>query len=603
MKQWTKLSFKYRIAGAFGGLFALILGVILIFTYKWITNRAEEYADLRLKQSAEVLKRIHKMAADERARQFQNLAVEPRFRALAEIQDRDTLEYAAREVRTALDYAAFAFLSSSGEVLAWDGVGRQELEDSISSLVTSHEGNMAELFVINHDVLEITKIGMRQGNTAKGYIIAARVIDSGILDDYSIAVNAKIELRMNHRILAASQSIRTSDKKFSSLTVSLKGPLHFIVKLDTESITAPFFETFRTLVYISVLGILLGGMIFLGIADRFARPVQDLATVTKTVGEGDMSVRATATGAPEFKVLSHNFNQMIESLCNYQNKLKEHADQLEDEVQERIKHARFLDREINDHKETMGKLHEAVASAEAATRAKSEFLANMSHELRTPLHGILSFAKFGIKNHATAASEKVLGYFEKIQYSGQVLLALLNDLLDLSKLESGTVVFDFQRTDMNALIASVTDEFTALLSEKKLTIEFPKPELKNELNVDLQKIKQVFRNLLGNAVKFSTDGGSIKVTSSRDNGCVKVSVYDQGIGIPEDEFEAVFDKFIQSSKTKTGAGGTGLGLSICKEIIHAHNGRIWAESNLDGGTIFSFQIPCELEIPEPNIGM
>ncbi len=116
-----------------------------------------------------------------------------------------------------------------------------------------------------------------------------------------------------------------------------------------------------------------------------------------------------------------------------------------------------------------------------------------------------------------------------------------------------------------------------------------------EVALDVEKIKQVLRNLLDNAIKFSPEGGTIDVAVCRVASSVRVSVCDQGPGIPQDELEAVFDKFVQSSKTKTGAGGTGLGLAICHEIIAAHKGRIWAESRPEGGAVFSFEIPLSMD--------
>ena len=233
--------------------------------------------------------------------------------------------------------------------------------------------------------------------------------------------------------------------------------------------------------------------------------------------------------------------------------------------------------------------------AEEAMRAKSEFLANMSHELRTPLHGILSFTRFGIKNTGKAGPQKLLGYFQKINESGNILLALLNDLLDLAKLESGKTPFEFRRVDICLLLAKVSDEFNSLLAERRLTVHFSTPDFNTELIMDPEKIMQVARNLLSNAVKFSPKGGRIEISVSREERSVLVSVRDQGVGVPEEELERIFDKFVQSSKTRTGAGGTGLGLSICCEIMIAHRGRIWVENSPEGGAVFYFEIPLDMQ--------
>ncbi len=229
--------------------------------------------------------------------------------------------------------------------------------------------------------------------------------------------------------------------------------------------------------------------------------------------------------------------------------------------------------------------------AVVANRAKSEFLANMSHELRTPLHSIISFASFGIKKYTSARPEKLLDYFSRIRQSGKTLLELLNDLLDLAKLESKKAVFTFEPTDVRGLVESMSNELEALLSEHHLEMRCAATGFHEPVKLDSEKIKQVLRNLLNNAIKFSPQGGIIDVQIHNVDGFVRVSVLDQGPGVPHDELEAVFDKFVQSSKTKTGAGGTGLGLAICREIVAAHKGRIWAENRPGGGAVFSFEIP------------
>ncbi len=236
-------------------------------------------------------------------------------------------------------------------------------------------------------------------------------------------------------------------------------------------------------------------------------------------------------------------------------------------------------------------LHAARDAAVVANRAKSTFLANMSHELRTPLHGILSFAGFGVTRHATAGPEKLLDYFQEIKHSGHTLLELLNDLLDLAKLESGKMTFELQPAPLDVLVAAVVDEFRSLASDRNLAIHWTEPDFEAEAAIDAERIKQVIRNLLSNAIKFSPKGGAVELAMRRGDHSVTVTLRDQGPGIPDNEFEAVFDKFVQSSKTESRTGGTGLGLSICREIITVHQGRIWAENHPRGGAVFSFEIP------------
>jgi signal transduction histidine kinase len=242
--------------------------------------------------------------------------------------------------------------------------------------------------------------------------------------------------------------------------------------------------------------------------------------------------------------------------------------------------------------------------AERANHAKSEFLANMSHELRTPMHAILSFSEIGKHKVKLASTEKLSHYFSRINDSGKRLLLLLDDLLDLSKLEAGRMEFDFQIQDLQHVIDTELAEFQELFNNKALKIQINQHDIDTVCCFDQLKMLQVMRNLLSNAIKFTPEGKMIAIdisltrlpsrqsdSQSQSIPALAFSISDEGLGIPEDELELVFDKFVQSSKTRTGAGGTGLGLAICKEIVEGHGGEIKASNNTKGGAVFSVTLP------------
>ncbi|MCP3665276.1 MAG: PAS domain S-box protein [Gammaproteobacteria bacterium] len=245
-------------------------------------------------------------------------------------------------------------------------------------------------------------------------------------------------------------------------------------------------------------------------------------------------------------------------------------------------------------------LERTLADLEAAYQGKSEFLANMSHELRTPMHAVLSFAQFGKKKINTVPREKLLEYFQHIIDSGDRMLELVNDLLDLAKLEAGKMDVQFANHDLEQLVKESIREMEGRAHEAKVNINLLEHAMPVEGEFDSLRISQVLRNLLSNAIKFSPRGGSVSVAVSESEitspsgerlDALVVEVVDRGVGVPQDEQKMVFEKFAQSSRTKTGAGGTGLGLSISKEIIEAHRGEIWVEAFPFGGASFRFAIP------------
>jgi len=270
-----------------------------------------------------------------------------------------------------------------------------------------------------------------------------------------------------------------------------------------------------------------------------------------------------------------------------------------------IEHMLVLKAESEEHEQELIIQRER---AELANRTKSEFLANISHELRTPMHAILGFSSLGNDRVHSATNEKIASYFSRINQSGERLLYLLNDLLDLSKLEAGQMQFQYNNNDIKEIVDKVVAELSPLLEERSLTVDIEHTAVNTMVVSDEAKIAQVIRNLLSNAIKYSPVGSEIyiyfDVTRLYRYGnrlgkstvlALSVSIKDLGKGLPEGEFESVFDEFIQSSDTNTSVGGTGLGLSISKAIIEKHGGVISASNSIGAlGAVFTFTLPYKL---------
>jgi signal transduction histidine kinase len=316
--------------------------------------------------------------------------------------------------------------------------------------------------------------------------------------------------------------------------------------------------------------------------------------VARDVAEGNLDYQIAISGETEISDLARAINFMLERLRSYRQKVEGYQKELEGEVAERT---RELEQLVQESKTLAQK-------AEAANHSKSEFLANMSHELRTPLNHIIGFTELIVGKDCGDINAVQEEYLNDVLRASRYLLSLINDILDLSKIEAGKMELDIAEVSIGDLLANSLTMVKEKALKHGIRLSLNSEGAPGSLMADERKLKQVMYNLLSNAVKFTSDGGRIEVGgairngngrlgSSADGKNLVVWVKDTGIGIEPHDLERIFMPFEQvESCISRRFQGTGLGLALTRKMVELHGGRIQAQSEgKDKGTIFEFTLP------------
>ncbi len=247
---------------------------------------------------------------------------------------------------------------------------------------------------------------------------------------------------------------------------------------------------------------------------------------------------------------------------------------------------------VDDLQQSNKLLFETNEELKKVTQAKSEFLANMSHELRTPLNTVIGFSELLLDKIPGKINQKQKQCLDDILASSEQLLSLINDVLDLSKVEAGELELKQKTFALNKLIESLTRTMTPILMPRKQSLDIEIEKGLPPIHADKTKIRQVLLNLLGNSVKFTPDGGKLKIEAIRKDRWCQVSMIDNGIGMKQEEQKRIFEPFYQlDNPISRERSGTGLGLTIAKQIVEKHGGRIRVESEYGKGSRFTFTLP------------
>lgn len=309
------------------------------------------------------------------------------------------------------------------------------------------------------------------------------------------------------------------------------------------------------------------GMLFLLvflISQFFTRPITNLTKAAERIGEGS-PVQAFSSDTGRFRdeiaTLADTLSTMVDQIAQRERELREQAER---EKILLLKTSQF----------------------------KSEFLTHMSHEMRTPLTAIKGLADLALLGESEGISEQLQKDFQTIRRNCLALLGIIDDVLDMSKIEAGQFSLKVELIDLRTVIADVLETTKSLAHQKGLGLRQTVAEGDLTVTADRQRIRQALLNLVGNAIKF-TEHGEISIHAERENGVIRLSVRDTGPGIPPDQLEAIFQPFHQLEVTATRAsGGAGLGLPISRHLVELHGGRLWVE-NLEKGTAFYIELPLK----------
>jgi signal transduction histidine kinase len=379
-----------------------------------------------------------------------------------------------------------------------------------------------------------------------------------------------------------SQPIRSKDGSLSgtlSIELSLKRMSREMIGLKRD-------------VLLLAIGVIGFGILLTFILTRILlRPIEQLAAATERIGKGELAMMVDIPSRDEIGDLSRAFNQMTlqlkESRDNLEKKVEERTRQLEENIEE-LNRTRMTTLRMLENLESAKKdLERANRELKEMDETKLKFIGMASHELKTPLTAIKSNIDFILSERGGKVPRDLQPYLQTIQRNTNRIQATMDHMLDLTRIKSGRLSLSPEPISLSEVVQGYVNEIKPV--DKQLTIQYHIPKTVRVL-ADRNGLHDIFINLLSNAFKFTSEGGSISIRAGRQDSLVLHEIQDTGIGIPEDQVVKIFEEFHQVESGKH--GGTGLGLAIAKRLVEEQGGKIWAESEVGKGSTFYFTLPA-----------
>ncbi len=344
-----------------------------------------------------------------------------------------------------------------------------------------------------------------------------------------------------------------------------------------------------------VVGI--GILVTIFLVDIIVNPIGQLVSATQGIARGDLSHPVDINTNDEIGDLAKSFNQMVKQLEDSRLELQDYSRTLEKKVEERTAKLRRNVRELSRARKAtlniLEDINEAKKELEKANRelmvmdeVKSKFLGTASHELKTPLTAIKANVDFILSGREGPIPRNLRQYLTTIQRNTNRIQEIMEKMLDMARIKAGKIGLLLEKVNLLSAVREYVKEIKPVEKRVDIKIKIPRGIY---IQADKDRLHDIYINLLSNAFKFTPKGGEVRITARRDNDVVLAEVSDTGVGIPEDQWEKVFDEFYQVDRRRY--GGTGLGLTIVKGIIEEHGGRIWVDSEVGKGSTFYFTVP------------
>ena len=486
---------------------------------------------------------------------------------------------------TYLSYSHPALGLNTPVVECESGIG--DIEPKMTVGIRDHATGGAAVAVLRLTFIQDVVRGIKLGHRGHAYVVDAHGLAIAYPTGRHIVSTDLSRLPQVQSLVAGSATTAATtarDLQGKAVLTAQNGVPRFgwyvFVEQPEAEAFAPIYQSLFVTGVLLLIALIPALLLSIFFARRMVRPIQTLHAAAAQIGSGTWDRRIDIRTGDELEELAETFNRMSV-------RLRDSYTNLEQQVAERTH-----------------ELGEAITELEAASRHKSDFLANMSHELRTPLNAIIGFSEVLLERMFGDINAKQKDYLQDILSSGRHLLSLINDILDISKVEAGRMELQPGPVDLRFILQNAVSLVRERATRQGINVAVDIDASVGAIEADERRVKQILFNLLSNALKFTPTGGRVTLTAARIDDAVQISVRDTGIGIKSEDQDRIFEEFQQAGPGKA-VEGTGLGLALAKRFVEMHGGRIWVDSVVGTGSTFTFTLPLHPtsqngEVPTPK---